>query len=249
MRTKVGGVPVDNVSRSGLVAQLMEDFEANAYCRPPRLVFSMNGEGVYKYCKDKRFRELIDKADIVHADGMSIVKAGNRLTNVEFKERVATTDLFHDLASCSVENKLKIYLVGGEEETTRKAIENIKKLYPRLNVVGHHHGFFKPASEEEELLIKDILFKNTDLVFVGLGRPKQEEWCARMQDKLIGVTWLKTCGGLFDFLSGKSRRAPKWMIDSGFEWLYRLALEPRRLFLRYFLTNSYCLYRFYLKKK
>lgn len=239
-RVTVGGVPVDAAGRVALA----EHFRADAGRPPahPRLVFSMNGEGVYRYHRERDFRAAIDAADIVHADGMSVVRAGNRYTQAHFPERVATTDFFHDLAAVCAAEGASMYLVGGREAALQKAVERIRTDYPEAPIAGWHHGYFADGSPEEAALIEDIRARRPALVLVGLGRPRQEQWCLRQRDALAGVAWLKTCGGLFDFLSGEATRAPVWMQQAGLEWLYRLAREPRRLFRRYLITNLYSLY-------
>jgi len=239
-RVAVGGVPVDAASR----VDLAETFHADAADPParPRLVFSMNGEGVYRYHREPDFRAAIDAADIVHADGMSVVRAGNRHTDAHFPERVATTDFFHDLAAACAAHGHSLYLVGGRADALERAVAAIRAAYPDAPIAGWHHGYFADGSAEEAALLADLRAKRPALVLVGLGRPRQELWCLRHRDALTGVAWLKTCGGLFDFLSGDARRAPAWMQQAGLEWLYRLAREPRRLFRRYLVTNLYSLY-------
>ncbi len=240
VRVTVGGVPVHAVSRDGLAARFRHDAQHTP--AQPRLVFSMNGEGVYRYHRQADFRAAIDAADLVHADGMSVVRAGNRYTEARFPERVATTDFFHDLAAACVADGLSMYLVGGQPEVLEAAVERIRAQYPGVDIAGWHHGYFADGSAEEQALLADLRARRPALVLVGLGRPRQELWCLRHRDALAGVAWLKTCGGLFDFLSGKATRAPLWMQRAGLEWLYRLAREPRRLFWRYCITNVYSLY-------
>jgi N-acetylglucosaminyldiphosphoundecaprenol N-acetyl-beta-D-mannosaminyltransferase len=247
VRVNVGGVPVDAYSRSGLANRFYQD--AIRRSSPiPKLIFSMNGEGIYHFHHDKDFRNYILQADIVHADGMSVVKAGNKFTDVDFPERVATTDLFHDIARICNDHGLSMFFVGGREGVVTKAAENVINSYPGVKLLGYHHGYFQDGSCEERRLIASICKLEPDIVFVGLGRPRQEAWCISHRDALENVTWLKTCGGLFDFLSGKSERAPSWMIDAGLEWLFRLLKEPRRLFIRYFITNIYSLYCYRFKR-
>lgn len=246
-RVKIGGVPVDACDREQLAGRFVSASRRSDRIGP-ELVFSMNGEGVHKYHHDAEFRACIDAADIVHADGMSIVRAGNRFTDAVFPERVATTDFFHDVAKACVQHSLSLYFLGAKEDTVKLAVEKVKVLYPGINIVGYHHGYFESGSLEEEGVIDEINRLSPDVVFVGLGRPRQEIWCLRMKGRLCGVAWLKTCGGLFDFLSGKSSRAPQWMQDAGLEWVYRMLREPRRLFWRYFITNIYSLYCFRFKR-
>ena len=103
------------------------------------------------------------------------------------------------------------------------------------------HGFFTDADLDG--VVDGIRAARPDVLWIGVGRPRQERLAVELRDRLTGVTWIKTCGGLFDFLSGRASRAPDWMQRLGLEWLYRMGLEPRRLFWRYAVTNPHAIYR------
>ncbi len=205
----------------------------------PKLVFSLNGESIALYALDKSFKKLMDHADIVHADGMSAVFA-SRMTKIPLPERIATTDFFHDAAKAGVEAGLRFYFLGGTVEENQKAINNVRVLYPNLIIAGCRNGYF--AEDEEKEIINDILASKTDVLWIALGRPRQELFAVRHQEVLRGVGWVKTCGGLFKFLSGHDTRAPDWLQRMGFEWFYRMLKEPKRLFYRYLKTNIVALY-------
>lgn len=201
--------------------------------------FSLNGQSFSLYHSSQRFKELMDQADLIHADGMSIVKASRLISGKRISERIATTDWFHNLAKLTEGTELSHYFLGGSRETIKQAVKNIEQFYPRLTIKGYHHGYFSNPNEIIELLRKE----NPDILWIGLGRPKQEE-IALILKKETNIGFIKTCGGLFDFLSGKNKRAPLWMRDLGMEWLYRLFLEPKRLFIRYFATNIHSMFLF-----
>lgn len=201
----------------------------------PKLVFDLNGQGLSLAETDPEYRDAIERADYIHADGQSLVFASRIIGDRPLPERIATTDFFHDAAKLAEKNGLRFFLLGSTDETLNKVILNIRKQYPGLIIAGHHHGYF--SREDETEICRKIVAANTDVLWVGLGKPKEQIFCVRNQDKLQGVAWLKTCGGLFDFLSDKNSRAPAWMQNAGLEWAYRLALEPRRLFWRYAITN------------
>lgn len=222
----VGGVKVARVTRDELAARMTQKNEL------PQLVFSANGQGVAMVHRDAAFRSAMDQADIIHADGMGVVFASRLFTSAPLPERVATTDFFHDAAKAAVQAGRTFYFLGGTEEENRAAAEAVEKLYPGL-IVGRHDGY-----GDEAAMIADILAKKPDVVWVNLGRPRQEEFCVRYREALAGVSWLKTCGGLFKFLAGADSRAPLWLQKAGFEWLYRMLREPRRLAGRYLWTNA-----------
>jgi N-acetylglucosaminyldiphosphoundecaprenol N-acetyl-beta-D-mannosaminyltransferase len=120
-----------------------------------------------------------------------------------------------------------------------QAAEHLQRLYPRLNIVGYRHGYF--SAEEEADVVAAINAVRPDILWIGLGVPGEQRFALRHRDDLrVGL--IKTAGGLFDFLSGKNRRAPEWMQATGLEWVYRIYLEPRRLLGRYMRTNPHALF-------
>lgn len=239
----VGSLPVTVTTGEDLAAQMVEDWRRGRTAgrrNPPRLVFSANGHSVSLYRSNAAFRQLLDAADVIHADGMSVVFAARLLTATRLPERVATTDFIHDAARAAAKHGLSFYMLGGSEEANRKTTAALKRRYPGLRIAGRHHGYFGP--DEEAAVLDDIREKAPDILWVGLGRPRQEAFCVRNRERLRGVTWLKTCGGLFDFLSGSHRRAPAWLQRLGLEWLHRTFREPRRLMWRYTTTNLHATY-------
>jgi exopolysaccharide biosynthesis WecB/TagA/CpsF family protein len=206
----------------------------------PKLVFSSNGQGIALAGRSAEFAVAMSKADIVHADGMPVVFA-SKLTGSPLPERITTTDFFHDAAREAVRLNLRFFILGASEDQNRRVVESMKVLYPELAIVGRKHGYFPP--EEDKLVCEEILAAKADVVWVALGKPRQEQWCIRNRDNLRGVGWLKTCGGLYSYLTGDVTRAPMWMRRLGLEWLYRSLLEPRRLMWRYLVTNPYAVYR------
>lgn len=239
----VGGFNTISCSRGELANLLLEDcLEASKQSESwiPKLVFSSNGQGVAMAGKSPEFMNVMSEADIVHVDGMPVVFA-SMLTTHPLPERIPTTDFFHDAARVAELNGLRFFMLGANEEQNSAAIAAIEKSYPSLNIVGRHHGYFD--EDEDEAVCAMIRASKADVVWVALGKPRQEEWCLRNRNRLRGVGWLKTCGGLYAFLAGDVPRAPDWMQKSGLEWLFRLMDDPKRLAWRYFMTNPYALYR------
>lgn len=239
----IAGVPVISETRQGLARRMVEDCRRNkesGFECHPKLILCANGQSLSMYWADPEYRKLVDAADMIHADGMSMVYATRLKVGEPLPERIATTDWFHDAAGAAQEAGLSFYLLGGTEETNRIACEKMLAKYPRLNIVGRRNGYFSAA--EEEQVIRDILAAKPDVLWVGLGRPKQEQFCIRNRETLRGVTWLKTCGGLFNFLADDVVRAPNWVQSAGFEWLWRTMQEPRRLFWRYLTTNLHAIW-------
>ncbi|ODT72390.1 MAG: glycosyl transferase [Pelagibacterium sp. SCN 63-23] len=206
----------------------------------PKLVFSSNGQGIALAGQNQAFAEVMKQADIVHADGMPVVLA-SRVTRAPLPERIATTDFFHDAAEAASQHGLKFFILGAREEQNASVVEAIGRLYPRVEIVGRHHGYF--GEDQDDAVCAQIRASGADVLWVALGKPRQEFWCVRNRKKLNGIGWVKTCGGLYAFLTGEAPRAPDWMQRLSLEWLYRTMDDPKRLIWRYLTTNPYSFYR------
>ena len=239
----VGGFKTISCSGAELADLLLKDCvdareQGEAWL--PKLVFSSNGQGVALAGKSPEFNKVMSEADIVHADGMPVVFA-SKLTHAPLPERIPTTDFFHDAARVAEPNGLRFFMLGATEEQNAAAVATLAKTYSNLNIVGRHHGYF--GEDEDEAVCEIIRASKADIVWIALGKPRQEEWCLRNRDRLRGVGWLKTCGGLYAFIAGDVPRAPEWMQKAGLEWLFRLLGDPKRLAWRYLTTNPYAFYR------
>ncbi|MEI9929127.1 MAG: WecB/TagA/CpsF family glycosyltransferase [Rhizomicrobium sp.] len=234
-RITVGGVRTDCVSRQQMGRLMVGDcLAARGGNRTPKLVFAANGHAVAMAGTNKSFREKFQKADIIHADGAPVVFASRILTDAPIPERSATTDFLHDAAKMAEAHGLKFYLLGSTEAINAACAERLERDYPKLEIAGRRDGYFEP--EEEDALIDAINASGADVLWVGLGAPLEYDFCLRHRDRLK-AGWIVTCGGCFNFAAGVYRRAPEWVQQAGFEWLYRLWREPKRLFWRYAITN------------
>jgi exopolysaccharide biosynthesis WecB/TagA/CpsF family protein len=206
--------------------------------RPPLVFTSANGQVLSMCARDREARKLFAQADLVHADGMPLVFASQLMCQTPLPERVATTDLFHDVAKLAQAARVTFYFLGATDETLRCAMRRSRFLYPRLRIIGHRNGYFSAA--EESAVVDAINAARPDILWVGMGAPRELAFALRNRHRLTGVGLIKTSGGLFDFLSGRTR-APNWMQAAGLEWAFRTMLEPRRLAGRYLLTNPHAL--------
>lgn len=237
----IGDIPIAMLSRAEWVRLMVMDCRLNDQRGGlPKFITSANGHVISRCARDPTFHALIKQADAIDADGMSVVLASRWLTDSPLPERVATTDFFHDAAAAAAKYGISFFLLGGTRQENERAASRIRDLYPRLRIAGYHHGFF--GIDEENRIARKITSSRTDILWVGLGVPGEHEFIIRNRHRLVGVTWAKSCGGLFNFLSGTNRRAPQWMQVFGLEWLHRLSLEPQRLFWRYFSTNGHATY-------
>jgi exopolysaccharide biosynthesis WecB/TagA/CpsF family protein len=238
----LGGLPVVVVDRQDS-AKLMVDqaMLRHGLWRYPAYLTSANGEVTYRCAVDPVERELFLQADAIHADGMPHVFVSRIKCDVALPERVATTDLFYDVAAEAHARGATMFMLGATDASNEIAAQRVMERFPGIRLIGRRHGFF--ANEQEEIeACRQIAALAPDILWVSMGVPREQGFIVRNRMRLTSVGVIKTSGGLFDFLSGSKRRAPAWMQNAGLEWLWRVGLEPRRLGWRYLKTNPYAMY-------
>ncbi|MCX7918244.1 MAG: WecB/TagA/CpsF family glycosyltransferase [bacterium] len=212
------------------VLQKLEEFIAS---RKPHLISYLNAHCVNRTFTDEEYRQIILNSDICYADGMALVWVSH-LTNDPLPERVNAGDFLPDLCKLCELKQYKLYFLGSEPGVAEAAAQQLKKQFPNLKIVGTYHGYF--TESEEQSIIADIKNKQPDILLVGFGVPRQEKWLAKHYRELnVPVAW--GVGALLEYYALKTPRAPRWMRQSGLEWLYRLYLEPRRMWRRYLVGN------------
>lgn len=237
---RIGGLPVARLTNEAMAQCMVEDVQrARDGAQGPQLVFDVNGQGLSMYAEDPAYRAAMDGADLIHADGQSMVLFSRWFLPKALPERVATTDYYHVAAEAAQRHGLRFYLLGADPNTIARAAAETQRQYPDLDLVGWRSGYFDRSEEPE--IVRDIVDRGTDVLWIGMGKPREQQFAQRNREALNGVAWLKTCGGLFDFVSGNNARAPSWMQAAGLEWLFRMGLEPRRLFWRYAKTNPHAI--------
>jgi N-acetylglucosaminyldiphosphoundecaprenol N-acetyl-beta-D-mannosaminyltransferase len=231
----IGGVSTACVSRNDLVdIMLASDSVSGA----SKLMFDINGQGLAMCLFDKTYRADLNAADIVHADGQPLVTASRLMTRSPVPERSATTDLFHDVAAAAQAAGKSFFLLGGSEDVVKACAETMRRLYPNLKIAGIRNGYF--SQDQEADVCREINESGADIVWVGLGKPKEQSFCVRNKHR-IKSGWLVTCGGCFNYVTGAYSRAPDWMQSSGTEWLHRMLTQPRKLLWRYLSTTPVAL--------
>jgi N-acetylglucosaminyldiphosphoundecaprenol N-acetyl-beta-D-mannosaminyltransferase len=228
------GVRFHSVSFRGAI----EAIEKLIQDRKPSQVVLANAYTVALCRKDPHFRQQINRATLVLADGMSIVWGG-QWVGAKVPERVPGPDLMEALCRWAARRGQTIFLMGSTEHTLQILSDKLIRICPELRIAGTYSpAMCDKLSEEENIKIIELLIKtNPDLLFVGMSCPKQERWIAENLHRLPVPVALGV-GASFDFLSGKIRRAPRWLRHIGLEWVYRLCQEPQRLWRRYLLGNA-----------
>jgi exopolysaccharide biosynthesis WecB/TagA/CpsF family protein len=236
----IGGVQVATLSLDALIARMLNDAPPRrALGQRPLLVFDCNGQGLSMNASDPAFRADLAQADIVHADGQVIVMASHWIGTTPIADRSSTTDMFLDSLPRAAGAGVSYYLLGGEESVNAACAARAFASAPRLRLAGRRNGFWRP--EEEDAVVEAINRAAPDVLWVGMGKPREQAFCVRNRDR-IKAGWLVTCGGLFNFVTGGYPRAPLWMQRTGFEWLHRMATRPRQLAWRYLTTNPHALW-------
>jgi N-acetylglucosaminyldiphosphoundecaprenol N-acetyl-beta-D-mannosaminyltransferase len=180
-------------------------------------------------------RRALLASDLVYCDGYG-VRVAAKLIGLDVPYRMTGADWIWGVAALCEARGRSLYLLGSDPGVADEAAASLRRWYPRLEVKGTHHGYFEPDSPHSERVLEDIAERRPDILLVGMGTPRQELWVERSFHRIdVPVVW--TVGALFDYLSGRMPRAPHWMADHGLEWIFRLALEPRRMWRRYLLGN------------
>lgn len=224
-------VPITPIKLDGLLSFVHEAVEHASRAT----IFFVNIYSLNQAYKDREIRKVLTKADLVYCDGAG-VRWGARLLGKSLPERMTGADWIYDLARMCQSNRHCLYLLGGAPGVADESAAQLRFLNPELQVVGAHHGFFHKTNHESDEIIQTINRLAPDIILVGLGTPIQEMWIRDNRHKLNApVVW--AMGATMDFVSGRVPRAPEWMCNHGLEWLFRLILEPRRMWRRYLVGN------------
>ncbi len=199
---------------------------------------------------DSDFKNVMSRFDLICPDGMPLVWSVNRkLSESErLNDRVyGPTLMLKTIESTEGESDLKHFLLGGKETTLNKLEKRFREDFPKTIIAGSYSPPFGEWGDDEfEKICEKIRRSGANLVWVGLGCPKQERWIAKHKNQLPPAVYFGI-GAAFAFHAGEVRQAPAWIQKCGIEWAYRLCMEPRRLFKRYFTYNS--LFLWYSLKK
>ncbi len=187
-------------------------------------VLTLNALIVHEYLHNEKYRASLKRVNYVVPDGSGILKAVKLLTG-KTVSRVPGIELMLKLCENSGRSDFGIYLLGAKEHVVTQTIEKLKERFPIIKVVGSRCGFFD--ERESDTIVSEINNSLADILFVGMGVPKQEIWLGKhFEDLKVNIAM--GVGGSFDVISGNLKRAPNWMQRAGFEWLYRIFQEPRK---------------------
>ncbi len=205
----------------------------------------INTVNAFSYCEaknDDEFNSALVNSTVLLPDGISIVLAA-KLLNKQNIQKIAGADIHQYLLEQANANNQKVFYLGASESTLQLITTKLQQEFPNITVASYSPPYKAVFSEEDNaiMLLKINTFK-PDVLFVGMTAPKQEKWVREHKEK-INANTIVSIGAVFDFYAGTVKRAPKWMIALGLEWLYRLVKEPRRMWRRYLIGNTkFCWY-------
>lgn len=230
------GIPILNITMAEALDFLFSSLTGQQETQEMHFV---NAHCINVAAKQDDYLAILRNAKAIFPDGTGIRKAGETLGN-PIIDNVNGTDMFPLLcARCAREGK-KIYLLGSGPSIAEKAAQWANAHAKTDIVAGFHDGFF--SKEEERTVVETINASKADILLVAMGVPRQELWIHEQKNHLT-VPVAMGVGGLFDFYSGSIARAPSWMRKTGIEWVWRLLMEPRRMWKRYIIGNAEFLLR------
>ena len=220
---RILGIRVDNLDMAAALDFIAAAINACAGGAPLKRVVTLNPEGVYLASVDASFARIVESADLVTADGTGLLWAAKKLGQ-PLRERVTGIDLLQETCRRAATAGWRLYLLGAQPGLAEQAAAQLKARYAGLNICGVHHGYFNGA---EDAVVAQINAAAPDILFVALGQPAQERFCAVYQQRLQAAVAIGV-GGSFDVLAGRLKRAPRFMQRLRLEWLWRLLLQPSR---------------------
>jgi len=220
MRVELLGAYIDMISMDESVERIT-NFVNSGYLHR---VITLNPEYLYKAQQQRELIDIVNSSVLVTPDGIGILLAC-KIAGYPAIERVTGIDLTMRLCKRSSRLGWRIFLLGAAPNIADEAAEKLKQLYPGIEIVGTHHGYFEEC--ESAKIAQKISGTGAQILFVALGAPKQERWVAKYQPQ-TNVPVAMGVGGSFDVISGRVKRAPKWAQNLKIEWLYRLIQNPKR---------------------
>ena len=232
-KVNILGIGVDVVDYSSATDRIAEA----ARLKQTYSVSALAVHGVVSGVLDKELGERINSLDMVCPDGQPVRWAMNLMGKAGLSDRVYGPTLTLRVCEMAAREGLGVFLFGSTDEVLSKLADNLKKRFPELRICGSQPSRFRQITDEErDQDLGTIRDSKASITLVGLGCPRQEVWVFEMADKLEMPCL--AVGAAFDFHAGLLPMAPEWMQNTGLEWLYRLAQEPKRLWRRYLCLNT-----------
>lgn len=240
------GADSDNINVFGIkmlnvtMAEAIDQIRHNVNDQHKSEVFFVNADCLNKVFVDRDYYSILHASTMIYPDGIGINLAGKML-GTALKENVNGTDMLPHLCEMAQAEGYSLYLLGAAHQVAETMKDKLLQSYPGLKICGARNGYFDWDSQVDSV-IEEINAAGTDILLVAFGAPLQEKFIRCFAPR-INASVLMGVGGLFDFYSGRIARAPMWMRQIGFEWVFRLIQEPKRMWKRYIIGNPVFLYR------
>ncbi|QKX65284.1 WecB/TagA/CpsF family glycosyltransferase [Enterococcus hirae] len=222
-------VQIDAVTMEKMITAINDKIMA----KEPTHILGINADKINELQKNEPLQQVVQKAEIIHADGVSILLAATIL-NKKIPERIAGIDLMQQLLYLAQEHQYSVYFLGAKEGTINKLKKKLFEIWPNLPIAGIRNGYF--SDKEWAEVAQEIKNSEPQLVFVGITSPKKEYLIDYFMNKGINSVFMGV-GGSFDVLAGEIKRAPIWVQNRHLEWCFRMLQEPKRLLKRYMVGN------------
>ncbi|MDG5801066.1 WecB/TagA/CpsF family glycosyltransferase [Marinilabiliaceae bacterium ANBcel2] len=223
-------IPVQALSMSETLDFIKNRIDTNEFTQH----VVVNAGKIVSMQKDEALRQSVLDADMINADGMSVVWA-SRFLGRALPARVAGIDLMLELVKMAHEQGYKCFFFGARQEVVEKVVETFNQEYSPEIIAGFRNGYFN--DNEEEQIASEISKSGAHMLFVAMSSPKKEIFVNKYK-KLMNVPFVMGVGGSFDVVAGITKRAPRWIQKIGLEWFFRFIQEPRRMWRRYLVGNS-----------
>lgn len=239
-RVNILGVQVDCLDRDGILDRVF------AWSQEParRSVMYVNAHCLNTAQGDAQHRAILNQADLVYSDGISVVWASRWLGGCALN-KVTGADWIYNFSARALQNQTRFYILAGRPGVARQACKNLLQAYPGLQIAGVSDGYFHEKSQAQ--VLAEIQTLAPHVVLVGMGTPHQEKWIETNRSEIRApVVW--AVGALFDFVAGVEPRVPVWMNALALEWLFRMLIDPLGKWQRYLVGNPLFLYRIMRQK-
>ena len=227
-KVRIGRVLVDRMSLEDMLRVVASALESGT----PLTILNANAHAVTLAETNPSFATAMDKADVIFCDGFGVYFA-SLLLGGPIRERFTYGDITEKLAQTCHSKGASLFLLGAKEGVAAKAARNLEAAVPGIRVHSHH-GYFQKDEQSSREVIDIINRSGASMLFVGFGMPLQELWITSYRAQLRPYV-VFSVGAALDYAAGNVARGPRWLTQTGFEWLARLVIEPRRLWKRYLL--------------
>jgi N-acetylglucosaminyldiphosphoundecaprenol N-acetyl-beta-D-mannosaminyltransferase len=237
------GIKINSVTKN----QAINEVNKFIVSKKPHQIVTVNSEFIMTAQHDEEFKKILNSADLNVPDSAGLLFVSNCFYKKALKERVAGIDLMYSIIEIAAKNKYPVYFLGGTEGIAKKTADRLQNLYPGLIVSGYYSGNpnlnnskpiktylsrftdIKAGKKDKNLkIVEKVKAAKPTILFVAYGAPKQDKFIARYK-KFLNIPVMIGVGGSFDFISGKSKRAPRWLQAIWLEWFWRLLVEPWRI--------------------